>query len=188
MKKFLLCCMLMLSTPVCANDTIEGAKRVIGGWTIIEYLNPDKTFSHCSASIEYFPKTKQGREAMRSDVVSMMIKYYVSGTMSIILLGNKWKFTDGNSYSIQFNMSDNQVYNVDAIGDKRGALISEFSPNTDWYKSLMGSESMEILIEGSSVGGFPLKKSRDSLGELLKCWNANVNPEDTSFGEGRSVQ
>jgi len=179
----------VLATPAFSDDVPfqKTHEKQIGGWNIGTYTGKeDGRFYHCMANTIFEAKTYEQSKIMRTKALGLAITIAdVKGTewMQIAIMGWQWNLTVGNKYQVKFVFDDDLWSSINITATDKDTLKEPFEPNGEWYKRMMNAKTVEILIDGQSIGKYNMKHSGKALAELLHCYAQNSKP---TFGTGTS--
>jgi hypothetical protein len=176
-----------LSTSAFSDDVPfeKTHEKQIGGWEIGTYTGKeDGKFYHCQVNTLFIAKTYEQSKTMRTKAIGLAITIAdVKGVewMQLMIMGYQWNLTVGNMYQIKFVFDDDMWSTLNAEATDKDVLKQPFPPNGEWYKRMMDSKTVEILIDNQSIGKYNMKDSGKALAELLHCYEQNSRP---TFGPG----
>lgn len=189
MKYILVLLFTLISTAAYAAHQV-GSVKLPNGW-LLEKYNKDggNDFSHCSIINAWKASSDYNRRKMRGDMLHFALKVFESKSMEFLLGGPEWKLKVGQEYKVTMRTSDGKVYTFTKVFAVDPEILSTTftPPDSQWYSSMMGSESVELLVNDQSLGEFTLDGSRIAFSELLNCWSSNLDAQkfDPSFGGGK---
>jgi len=158
--------------------------KKIGDWEIQTFsVLGSGVFTHCSAAIYFEPKNQKEFERMRTKILGFIITIASEDRMQIVLAGRSWNLEVGRNYLVQFNFPDGTFSNIESKATDKWVIKQQFEIGSEWYQRMMDAKSVEITIDGQSLGWFNMNKSRNALTELMHCYEENSRP--TFEGKGQ---
>lgn len=180
--------MFCLFTTAAFAAHVVGSLNMKNGWTLEKYAKDgDNTFSHCAIENAWKASSDYNRRKLRGNILYFALKVYESKHMELILGSGGWKLKKDTPYKLTMLFDGGASFtfpNMTATDDET-IMSTLFTPSdSDWYSAMMGSNSVELSINGQSIGEFTLDGSRIAMSELLNCWSVSLdnNKFDPSFG------
>lgn len=187
---------MLFAFPAFSNEEMESRKWNKGPWELSEYKKrATGEFTHCGMSTDFTAPNKEAADRMKSRELSMILKINHDTSFNFILMGYDWTLNKGKKYNIRSEYDTGKIYNIDAYSDKLvGKFLDvNFPADGEWTENFMKAGAVKFWIDGTYIGSFYLKGSRDAMTEMLNCFAKNAptptfgsGKEPPTFGEGET--
>ena len=137
-------------------------------------------FSHCVVTTFYQAGNAKSRKLMRGDGMVLFLKGLRNGEVEFEIASTDWNLTQDKQYNIKLDF-DTQWFKVTAFGSVHAkgpngqpggaSFVSPIGKEhiDQFITNFSTSKNVEISVNGSTMGTFPLDGSAAAAKSLLKC-------------------
>jgi len=167
-------------------ETLGSVK--VGMWTLSTHGFPTTgAWSHCAISADYQAQNEVQRRNAKAANTSLVVK--AGGNFFEVMVGGSdWDLTPDKQYPVSWKFTDGSTYNGTGQGSSEIYLsVYNTTLPTEWIKSFIRSEGVQLYINGRQAGAYRLTGSARAFDQFADCLKTgtDINTVSNRSGGGR---